>query len=65
MTLASSLGDWERVGVIPEDKGLHAGSWFCGAKEGDFEFDFRCVEFHVPVGEDNVEHIDLKIQREN
>lgn len=61
MILVLSLGDWERVGVIFEDKGFYAGSWFCGVKEGDFEFDFRCVEFYVLVGEDNVEYIDLKI----
>lgn len=26
--------------------------------------DFRCVELNVPVGEDSVEHTDVKIQTE-
>lgn len=44
-----SLGDYERGGVIPEEKGLHVGSWFCRVKGGDLELDFRRAEFHVPA----------------
>lgn len=25
--------------------------------------DVRCLEFHVPAGEDTMEHTDLKMQR--
>ena len=30
------------------------------AKEGNVELDFRCVAFHVPMGENNVGHSDLR-----
>lgn len=60
-----SLGAWERASTTPEGKVVHEGSWFCRAKGGGVKLDFRHVGFHMPEGEDNVEHTDSKIQRQS
>lgn len=42
---------------MPGSKGLHVGSWFCRQRKEMLSW---ILEFHVPMGENNVEHSDLR-----